>query len=185
MWTSSSRGWILLPRSPSNGTQIVQSDNMFIEHRVPVASLLSRPELGPRSPASTAENTLEITFESARRRGLELVDEHREHRFIVHQTEVSRGPVRKAQYHWGWDWGPILMTCGPWKPVLLEVWKTRIEDLRVDYSLAEDFSSAVVDIEASRLCVRNRAGGRAPAQRRTTRTKRSFTTRERHQLGQV
>ena len=27
--------------------------------------------------------------------------------------------VRKAQYHWGWDWGPRLRGCGIWKDVSL------------------------------------------------------------------
>ncbi len=125
-----------------NGTEILQSDNMFVEHRVPVGSLLSRQQ------GTDAKNTLEITFQSARRRGLELVEEHKEHRFIVHQTEISRGPVRKAQYHWGWDWGPILITCGPWKPIYLEVYETRFENIKVDYALSEDFSSAAVSVEA-------------------------------------
>jgi hypothetical protein len=22
---------------------------------------------------------------------------------------------RKAQYGWGWDWGPVMMTVGPWR----------------------------------------------------------------------
>lgn len=26
----------------------------------------------------------------------------------------SRLYVRKAQYGWGWDWGPVVMTVGPW-----------------------------------------------------------------------
>ena len=108
-----------------NGKVILNSDNMFIEHRVSVAGLL----------VDKGENTLEITFEPARRRGLELVKAHPEHDFIVHQTEVTRGPVRKAQYHWGWDWGPELLTCGPWKPVRLESYVSRIEDIRVDYDL--------------------------------------------------
>ncbi len=29
---------------------------------------------------------------------------------------------RKAQFHYGWDWGPRLITCGIWRPVLLEAW---------------------------------------------------------------
>ncbi|GAB1316181.1 Beta-mannosidase B [Madurella fahalii] len=107
-----------------NENVILQSDNMFTEHRVSVDGILSN-----------AENTLEIVFKPARRRGLDLVKEHPEHDFIVHQTEVSRGPVRKAQYHWGWDWGPILLTCGPWKPVRLEAYISRIENIRVDYQL--------------------------------------------------
>jgi beta-mannosidase len=29
---------------------------------------------------------------------------------------------RKAQFHYGWDWGPRLVTCGIWKSVYLEAW---------------------------------------------------------------
>ena len=128
-----------------NGKEILSSENAFVEHRIPVRSFLSLSDAGT---STSAKNVLEIVFDSARRRGLELVDEHQEHRFIVHQTEVSRGPVRKAQYHWGWDWGPILLTCGPWKPVYLEVYETRIEDIRIDYTLTEGLSSAFVSVEA-------------------------------------
>ncbi|KAK3381973.1 glycoside hydrolase family 2 protein [Podospora didyma] len=121
-----------------NGQTILQSDNMFVEHRVNVDKFLN-------SAASGTENMLEIVFESARRRGLEFTEAHPEHDFIVHQTEVSRGPVRKSQYHWGWDWGPILLTCGPWKPVRLETYVSRIEDIRVDYNITavEEGKSAV------------------------------------------
>ena len=31
----------------------------------------------------------------------------------------------------GWDWGPKLMTCGPWKPVYLETYESRIADMSV------------------------------------------------------
>ncbi len=30
--------------------------------------------------------------------------------------------VRKAQYQFGWDWGPRLVTCGIWKDVKLKFW---------------------------------------------------------------
>ncbi|AEO59187.1 glycoside hydrolase family 2 protein [Thermothelomyces thermophilus ATCC 42464] len=112
-----------------NGQVILRSDNMFLEHRVDVGDVLVD------GAEEESINTLEIAFEPAGRRGLELVRAHPEHEFIVHQTEVSRGPVRKAQYHWGWDWGPILLTCGPWKPVRLETYVGRIEDVRVDYEI--------------------------------------------------
>ena len=36
--------------------------------------------------------------------------------------ENSRIYSRKAQYHYGWDWGPRLVTCGIWKSVRLESW---------------------------------------------------------------
>ncbi|KAK8124181.1 hypothetical protein PG999_004099 [Apiospora kogelbergensis] len=113
-----------------NDEPILSSDNMFLQHRVDVTSKLADA------------NTLEIEFESARLKGLELVKQHPEHRFIVHQTEISRGPVRKAQYHWGWDWGPILMACGPTKPVALETYACRLADLWVRYELSADLKTA-------------------------------------------
>jgi len=114
-----------------NGKVILESDNMFIEHQVNVSGMLK-----------SEGNILEIVFESARKKGLELVAQHKEHRFIVHQTETSRGPVRKAQYHWGWDWGPILMTCGLWKPVSIETWTCRISTPGVQYEISDMLESA-------------------------------------------
>ncbi|EJT79730.1 hypothetical protein GGTG_04814 [Gaeumannomyces tritici R3-111a-1] len=126
-----------------NGDEILVSDNMFVEHRIDVTEKL-RPGT---SPSGEAANELVIAFDSARKRGLQLVKEHPEHRFIVHQTEISRGPVRKAQYQWGWDWGPILQTCGPWKPIKLETFVTRIGDARISYRLAKDLDSARVTVK--------------------------------------
>ncbi|KAI6350777.1 hypothetical protein MCOR25_010404 [Pyricularia grisea] len=120
-----------------NDDVILNSDNMFISHRVNITDKL-------RSDGTL--NDLSISFESARLRGLELVKQHPEHRHIVHQTEIGRGPVRKAQYQWGWDWGPIMLTCGPWKPVLLETYSVRIDDLRVTYSLEDDLSGANLSV---------------------------------------
>ncbi|KAI8931483.1 hypothetical protein NX059_011149 [Plenodomus lindquistii] len=118
-----------------NGEEILISDNMFTEHRVDVSKALKREE-----------NVLEIVFDSARKKGLKLVERYKDHRFIVHQTEISRGPVRKAQYHWGWDWGPILMTCGPWKPIYIETFTGRIYELRANYTLDHDLNSATVNV---------------------------------------
>ncbi|KAH4002834.1 hypothetical protein HBI56_051860 [Parastagonospora nodorum] len=114
-----------------NDERILVSDNMFIEHCIDVTEKLQ-----------LQSNTLEIVFESARKKGLELVKEHNNHRFIVHQTEISRGPVRKAQYQWGWDWGPILMSCGPWKPIWLETFVCEIKELSLYYELSADLKSA-------------------------------------------
>ncbi|CAO2658394.1 Nn.00g061170.m01.CDS01 [Neocucurbitaria sp. VM-36] len=118
-----------------NGELLLTSDNMFLEHRVDVTGKLTN-----------VGNKLEVVFESARKKGVELVKQHEEHRFIVHQTEISRGPVRKAQYHWGWDWGPILLACGPWKPISIETYTSRIVDLWLHYELAGDLKSAEVRV---------------------------------------
>lgn len=113
-----------------NGAEILKSDNMFLSHRVDVTSLIKD------------KNELGIYFDSAMLRGRELLKEHaHEHTFYVRQTEMSRVPVRKAQYHWGWDWGPILITAGPWKPVYLEQYVAKIEDIWTECEVSEDLQT--------------------------------------------
>lgn len=71
-----------------NDAVILQSDNMFLSHRVNVTKLIQE------------KNSLVIDFESALLRGRALEKEHSEYRFIAHNGETGRLAVRKAQYHW-------------------------------------------------------------------------------------
>ena len=115
-----------------NGEEILQADNMFVSYRVNIDAQLKRG----------SENLLEIRFDSALLRGRQLVEENRhEHNFLVRQTEAGRVPVRKAQYNWGWDWGPILMTAGPWKPVYLETYVARVDDVWAQNEVSADLRS--------------------------------------------
>ncbi|KAI1072862.1 hypothetical protein LB507_011455 [Fusarium sp. FIESC RH6] len=124
-----------------NGTTILKSDNMFLSHRVDITALLQQSK----------SNTLSIEFDSALLAGRALEKEHSEHNFVAFNGEASRLAVRKAQYHWGWDWGPVLMTAGPWRPVRLEVSHMHISNVRVDYDVSNDLSTItgkiVADIE--------------------------------------
>lgn len=114
-----------------NGSILLESDNMFIPYRLNVTSKLNADK----------ENILEITFASARLEAIKIKDKHPEHKWLGFNGDMARLAVRKAQYHWGWDWGPILNTCGPWREVRLEVYEARIEDLRIDYELSESLNS--------------------------------------------
>lgn len=115
-----------------NGHQILTADNMFVRYRVNVSDHIRHG----------SENHLEIEFDSALLRGRQLVEQHaHEHKFFVRQTEPGRVPVRKAQYNWGWDWGPILMTAGPWKPVYLEQYDARIDDLWTQSHVSQDLKT--------------------------------------------
>ncbi|OQE16595.1 hypothetical protein PENFLA_c027G02379 [Penicillium flavigenum] len=111
-----------------NGITVLESDNMHTSYRVRISEFLR----------SGQENELQIVFQSALLRGRELVHQHPEHVFHARQTESSRIPVRKAQYNWGWDWGPILMTAGPWRPVVLEQYTVRIDDVWTQYEVSAD-----------------------------------------------
>jgi beta-mannosidase len=54
--------------------------------------------------------------------------------------------ARKAQYHWGWDWGPLLNCAGIWKPIRLEFYTAKIIELRTDVVVAPDRNSATVKV---------------------------------------
>ncbi|KAF1914739.1 glycoside hydrolase superfamily [Ampelomyces quisqualis] len=121
-----------------NGETVLESDNMFIPHRVDVSK-----KLNPRS-----SNVLEIDFASARLEAIKIKDQHPEHKWLGFNGDMARLAVRKAQYHWGWDWGPILNTCGPWRQVRLETYEARIEDLRIDYKLDDSLNTVQGTISA-------------------------------------
>ncbi|PNY29687.1 Beta-mannosidase B [Tolypocladium capitatum] len=122
-----------------NGEAILQTENMFVPERVDVTGALK----------GDGENELVITFDVAYSRGWTIVEQHPEHRWGCWNGDVSRLAVRKSQYHWGWDWGPELLTCGPWRPVNLEVYDSRIADLYVDVDVDGSLESAEVVVHAS------------------------------------
>ncbi|NGY03256.1 beta-mannosidase [Solimonas terrae] len=64
-------------------------------------------------------------------------------------TRASKRALhRKAQYGWGWDWGPDLPTVGIWRPVTLRRrTQAALEDLR--FSTLAIAPSAMVEIETS------------------------------------
>ena len=123
-----------------NGKEVLKADNMFLSYRVNVSEHVK----------FDGDNLLEITFDSALVRGRELVEEHsHEHDFLVRQTEAGRLPSRKAQYNWGWDWGPVLLSAGPWKPVYIEQYVARVDDLWAKCEVSEDLRTCSGTIEAT------------------------------------
>ncbi|KAK5992572.1 Beta-mannosidase B [Cladobotryum mycophilum] len=122
-----------------NGKVILETDNMFIPERMDVSSLLAKDGV----------NELAIAFDSAYLRGWELVEKYPKHKWGEWNGDHSRLAVRKAQYHWGWDWGPILNTCGPWKPIELEIYESRLVDLYANITVNDSLDHAQVAVHAS------------------------------------
>ncbi|KAG9665180.1 putative beta-mannosidase, partial [Aureobasidium melanogenum] len=122
-----------------NGEVVLESDNMFIPHRIDVTKKLK----------DGSANVLEIDFRSALAEGRKIKDAHPEHKWVGFNADMARLATRKAQYHWGWDWGPVLMTCGPWRAVRLETSYARILDMRVDYDLSKSLDDVVVRVAVS------------------------------------
>ena len=108
-----------------NGEKILSADNLFREWSVDVTGKLR--ENG---------NILMIYFHSPIKVDLpkwEAVP----FRYEAGNDQSQNGGLfekrvsvfaRKAGYHYGWDWGPRLVTSGIWRPVILEAWN----DVRVE-----------------------------------------------------
>ncbi|KAI6113706.1 glycoside hydrolase family 2 protein [Pisolithus croceorrhizus] len=107
-----------------NGREILSAENQFVIYRVSVKQDL---QPGP--------NELVITFTSAFKKGRQLEKEHG--KFHLWNGDSSRLHVRKAQYNYGWDWGPVLMTVGPWKPIFLHTHDLRIADVDIRCRVSE------------------------------------------------
>lgn len=118
-----------------NGSGVLRTDNMHRSWRIPMDRL-----------GLTGWDTLQVRFESPVRRGQALLDASpwpvpasNEARPIAEQTSAMS---RKAMYHFGWDWGPRLVTSGIWKPVQwvridLELPSFRLTPVSIDSSRAE------------------------------------------------
>ncbi|MFA6277533.1 MAG: glycoside hydrolase family 2 protein [Pedobacter sp.] len=88
-----------------NGKLILQANNMFRKWKIDVKKALKQKD-----------NKLLIRFHSAQNTVDSLAKA--EVPFVI--PDNPRAYVRKAQFHFGWDWGPKLTGCGIWKEVRLE-----------------------------------------------------------------
>lgn len=127
-----------------DGQHILFSKNMHVAHRVDVTQLLR----GKKEPSN-----LELRFSSAipfSRMERERIG-YKGHEDDIHYGGSERLFLRKAQYSWGWDWGPTVQSSGPWKPIYLERFQTRIvqEQLLITPAVAEDLKSATLAFSGS------------------------------------
>ncbi|TFK55470.1 glycoside hydrolase family 2 protein [Heliocybe sulcata] len=113
-----------------NGEEILQTYNQFLNYRVPVKKLLK-----------AGANELTLTFESAFYKGRDLQKQHG--KFALWNGDSSRLHIRKAQYNYGWDWGPVLMTVGPWRPIHLHAYTARIASLFARTSVSSSLSPSL------------------------------------------
>lgn len=100
-----------------NGKLLLETDNMFRNWN---ASVKDNVKIG--------ENQLKIIFKSASKIGKE---EAKKLPYTLPGDEKVF--TRKAQYHYGWDWGPRFVTCGIYKPIKLHFWNdVQIENVRYE-----------------------------------------------------
>ncbi|MCJ7935415.1 MAG: glycoside hydrolase family 2 protein [Chryseobacterium sp.] len=106
-----------------NGKLLRKTDNMFRKWEISVKKNLK-----------AGDNILQVRFTSAVNVGKELAK-----KVPFTMPESPRSFVRKAQYQFGWDWGPRLVTAGIWKEVKIEFWNTaKIETIKVEQKSITD-----------------------------------------------
>lgn len=88
-----------------NGNIIGRSENMFRSYRFQVKKYLK-----------TKGNILMVSFESPTTYGQKLEKERGKLPVALNSERVY---LRKAQYSFGWDWGPSFPTMGIWRPVYI------------------------------------------------------------------
>lgn len=134
-----------------NGTPVLSADNMFRGWRVPVKKYLKE-----------GENTLEVYFHSPIKKDIPKWDSIPFH-YEAGNDQSENGGIfdkkvsvfaRKAGYHYGWDWGPRLVTSGIWRPVWLEAWDAaRIENVFIRQKHVTKTSagiSGIIEVEADK-----------------------------------
>ncbi|EXJ80112.1 hypothetical protein A1O1_08254 [Capronia coronata CBS 617.96] len=117
-----------------NGQEILKCDNMFLEHRIEVGKILKQE----------GSNTLNVYFESAIKRSTALQEQYGVRKAL--ERDPRRMHIRKIQCQWGWDFGPQMLTAGPYCPVFIEGHVSRIAETSITSKLADDHSSAVIDV---------------------------------------
>jgi len=132
-----------------NDSLLFSSENMFLRYFVDVKRNL---KLG--------ENGLKVIFKSPIKEGI------KKHDSIGYTVPVSGNDLaiigkvkdgkqvsvfsRKAPYHFGWDWGPRLVTSGIWRPVELKMWNgVVISDFHINQTSINEVAKMVANIELS------------------------------------
>jgi beta-mannosidase len=114
-----------------NDQQVLSADNMFREWTVDIKKTIK-----------SGNNDLRILFRSPIVEGLK---KYNAYDYVIPVSpndlaeigQVEGGKMvsvytRKAGYHFGWDWGPRLVTSGIWRPVYLRAWDSaKINDLQI------------------------------------------------------
>lgn len=119
-----------------NDSLILSSNNAFRNYKIPVKELIS------------SRNTLAVHFTPTH-----YAEEIEKNKLDYTLPEGNRVFTRKAQFQYGWDWGPKLNTMGVWKEVSLQAWDdSRIENvyLRKDsYTEKEARFTAIISLTSS------------------------------------
>jgi beta-mannosidase len=96
-----------------NDTLRLTADNMFRTWKLDVRPFVQE-----------GGNPIRIAFTSPMNKNGEYVENYKYKLPSGNETVSTKvgSFTRKAAYHFGWDWGPRVVTSGIWKPIRINVW---------------------------------------------------------------
>lgn len=111
-----------------NNQLILECNNMFRSWNVDIKKYLK-----------IGQNTLRVEFESAVKKVKQEAS-----KLPYTLPDGEKVFTRKAQYQYGWDWGPRLVTCGIYKPIQLICWN-EVKILSVN-PIIKNLNDSIADI---------------------------------------
>jgi beta-mannosidase len=111
-----------------NGKKILEANNYFRSWEKEVKDNLS-----------TGKNTLVVHFKNATDQNRQLLESDSIPLFDDYVY------TRKPAFHFGWDWGPVFVTSGIWRPVYLKAWSNGI--ITDSYIIQEQVSDQIAHLK--------------------------------------
>jgi beta-mannosidase len=121
-----------------NDSLILETNNAFREFSVDVKYALK------------FENELKISFKRT-----SIPEENEKAKLNYQLPEGNRIFTRKAQFQYGWDWGPKLNMSGIWRPVTLNAWNDfKIKSIQIKQAtLEKDKAVLTIDLETKNIVI--------------------------------
>jgi beta-mannosidase len=121
-----------------NDSLILETNNAFREFSVDVKYALK------------FENELKISFKRT-----SIPEENEKAKLNYQLPEGNRIFTRKAQFQYGWDWGPKLNMSGIWRPVTLNAWNDfKIKSIQIKQAtLEKDKAVLIIDLETKNIVI--------------------------------
>lgn len=120
-----------------NGVEIGTTDNQFRRYRFDVRKVLA-----------PGKNTIEVVLHSP----FPEIKRMERQRFLAitgdnHHRLRGNNQIRKSQCNFGWDWGPICVTAGIWRPLRLVAYSgARLDDVLVHQTVDDRRAELTVDV---------------------------------------
>lgn len=157
-----------------NDECVLKADNMFRRWSLPVKQYIKE-----------GDNVLKIYFHSPIKVDVPKWDALPYHYPASNDQSENGGLLdkkisifaRKAGYHYGWDWGPRLVTSGIWRPVYIKAWSdSRINDVFIEQKQVNASKAVIVghvelnadkDINGAMVTVTDEATGKVLGKQQT------------------